>query len=244
MTAGPHGDVTPGRFADHQGTTSMLRPTTGLAALALLALVAACAPSTYGGAATIHGDGAATSQARATDPFRRIRVGEGLRLDARTGTARSVSVTAQPNLLPLIDTTVHDGELVVSLASRGIESGEPVTITVVAPDLDMVRLDTGAIGTLDVTAQMLELDVTGGATVAANGSVGSLDLHADVGGRAELSAVRVGDATVSIGGGGSATIAPDDSITGVVGNGGNLVLATRPAQVRVEVRQGGTMFED
>ncbi len=75
------------------------------------------------------------------------------------------------------------------------------------------------------------------------GTIRSLDLNADLGGSADLAGVRVDDATVSIGAGGSATIAPDASVTGTVGTGGNLVLATRPPEVRVDVRLGGRLID-
>jgi len=218
----------------------MLRPAM-VASMAILAL-AGCAP-VHGPAAAVQGEGPMTSESRATGPFHRIHVGDGLRLDARMSGTTSVSVAAQANLLPLISTTVADGELEVSLAARSVSSQEPLTVTVVTPALEDVRLDTGAAGTLDVTAPLLELDVTGGASVAASGWVGSLDLHADLGGSADLAGVRVDDATVSIEDGGRATVAADASVAGVVGPGGNLVLGARPPTIRLDVRDGGTLVD-
>src|SRR3954452_14245557 len=221
----------------------MSRPIAALAAIVIAGVAASCSPPTYGDATTIHGAGAVTSESRATTPFRRIRIGEGVRLDARTGSAGSVSVSGQANILPLIDTTVTGDELVVSLASPSIDSAEPLIVSIVTPELDAVRLDPGASGTLDVTTPALELDVTGGATVAGSGTIGTLDLHADVGGTADLSTARVQAATVSIEAGGSATLSPDESVRGIVATGGNLVLSARPPVMRVDVRQGGTMID-
>jgi hypothetical protein len=223
----------------------MARPILRLAlvAPALLLIAGGCTPSTYGLATTVEGQGAVTAETRATTPFRRIRVGDGVRLDARTGRAASVSVTAEASLLRLITTTVTDDELEVALAVHNVTTHEPMTVTVVTPELAAISLDAGASGTIDVSAPSLELEVTRGSSIAGSGSVHALDLHAGLGGSAELGGVHVDQATVSIDGGGQATIAADGSVAGVVGAGGNLVLATRPSRMRVDVRAGGTMLD-
>jgi hypothetical protein len=215
-------------------------------ALPILALaLAACtglAPraSTPG---TVQGEGAVTTEDRTTDAFENLSVGAGIRVEVTEGATLSVTLAAQPNLLPLISTLVTDGQLVVNVASPGFSTSEPVTLTVVAPDLRSVTLSGGAMGTLATTAtDALTLDVSGGAVLEATGTTRALALTASGGAQAHCGGLEAETATVTASGGAQAELNVVGELSGDVTAGATVRLTRKPASLDVTTGGGGLVI--
>jgi hypothetical protein len=192
---------------------------------------------------TIQGQGTVTTEDRTTDVFEHLSVGAGIRVDVTEGATVSVTLAAQPNLLPLISTRVTDGQLVVNVASPGFSTAEPVTLTVVAPDLRSMTLSGGATGTLATTTTgTLTLDVSGGAVLEATGTAQALALTVSGGAQAHLGGLEAEAATVTASGGAQAELNVVSELSGDVKAGATVRLTRQPASVDVTTGGGGIVI--
>jgi hypothetical protein len=188
------------------------------------------------------GQGTVTTEDRTTSEFQHLSVGGGLRVIVTAGSALSVTLAAQPNLLPLITTEVDGGQLVVNVNSPGISSSQPITLTATVPDLQSITLSGGANGTLTSTAADLGVDVSGGAWLEATGSATSLTLSASGGGQARLSDFIVQSASITLSGGAVAELNVVSDLSGTASEGANLRLTQRPTSLSVTT-SGGAIIQ-
>jgi hypothetical protein len=189
------------------------------------------------------GQGAVTSEDRTSSEFQHLSVGGGLRVVVTSGSPLSVTLSAQPNLLPLITTEVDGGQLVVNISSPGISSSQPITLTATVPDLQSMTLSGGANGTLQTTAADLGVDVSGGAWLEATGSAANLALSASGGGQARLSALVVQSASITLSGGAVAELNVVSDLSGTASEGANVRLTQRPTSLSVTT-SGGAIIQD
>ncbi|MEW6224570.1 MAG: DUF2807 domain-containing protein [Chloroflexota bacterium] len=210
----------------------------------LAAALAACAVAPRSAPpGPIQGAGAVTTEDRTTDAFEHVSVGAGIRVEVTEGAAVSVTLAAQPNLLPLISTEVSDGQLVVNVASPGFSTSEPVTLTVVAPALLSITLSGGATGTLATTSTgMLTLDVSGGAVLEATGTAEALALTASGGAQARLGGLEAQAATVTASGGAQAELNVVSELSGDVSAGATVRLTRQPGSMDVTTGSGGMVI--
>ncbi len=219
--------------------------TSALAMLPLLAALTGCGPGLPAQAtqaAPVVGTGELTTEDRTDADFQHLSVGGGLRVIVRAGSPASVTLSTQANLLPLVVTQVTDGQLIVNVAPPGISSREPVTLTVVVPDLRSITLSGGAVGTLDASTTELAIDVSGGAQLDATGRVGRLRLMASSGAQARLSGFVADSATVAMSGGSRAELNVVNDVSGTAGGGANLQLSQPPASMTVTT-SGGAIIQ-
>jgi Putative auto-transporter adhesin, head GIN domain len=210
----------------------------------LAAMLAGCSsmlPPLSSQVVPVRGEGMVTTVDRTAGEFRHVSVGGGLHVVATTGGGTSVTIAAQPNLLPLIVTDVKDGQLVVNVEAPGFSSSEPVTLTVVAPVLESLTLSGGASGTLDMVGATLAVDLSGGAVLSATGHVDSLGLTASGGARARLGELVAGAATIDASGGADAELTITGALTGTASGGATVHLAQKPASVEVTTSGGASV---
>lgn len=213
-----------------------------VASTTLVIGVAACAVSLLTSPATpVPGQGAVTSEDRTTTPFRQISVGVGMKVIVGTGSQTSVTLEAQPNLLPLITIEVQGDRLVVEAAPPGVTSTVPITLTIQMPELDAITLGEGATATVEDMGGPLAVDVSAGATIIAIGGVESLDVTASAGAVAKLGDLPAGSAAVALTGGSSAELHVTGAVTGTADAGSTLVLTQKPGSVDVKTTGGATV---
>lgn len=211
--------------------------TTGL----VIGLAACVLPPLSSQSTTVQGVGDVTSEDRTTAAFSHISVGAGMKVIVRAGADTSVTLAAQPNLLTLISTEVHDGQLVVAVAAPGIASVEPITLTIHLPELESITLSAGARGTIDVIGGPLTIDVSAGSAIKGIGDVESLMLTASSGATASLGEIRTGSAVVRLTGGSSAELHVIGAVTGTADAGSTLRLTDKPASVDVKTTGGASV---
>jgi hypothetical protein len=214
-----------------------------LAALCLLGVAAACSglPPKATPAGPVQGEGVVASEDRTTDDFQHLSAAAGMQVTVTSGSPASVTVAAQPNLLPLISTEVVDGQLIVNVAPPGLSSTEPVTLTVVVPDLRSITLSGGATGTFDVLGSELAVDVSAGAQLTGTGRTRSLTVTASSGGQADLGGLVADTAVIDLTGGSQADLTVVTALTGSADGGSTLRLTQTPASLDVKTSGGATV---
>ena len=215
-----------------------------LAMLSLLVALAACGsglPPQATQPLPVVGAGSIATEDRTTDAFQHVSVGAGMHVDITVGSPLQVKVSAQANLLPLIVTQVSDGQLIVNIAPPGISTSQPMTLTVIVPDLRSITLSGGATGSLDATATDLAIDVSGGAQLDAMGRASTLRLTTSSGAQARLSGLAVDSATVAMSAGSRAELNVTGGVSGTATEGANLLLSKPPASMTVTTSGGAVI---
>ncbi len=191
--------------------------------------------------APVRGEGEVIAQDRTSGDFQRLSVGGGLAVVASTGSPASVTLSAQPNLLPLVTTEVRDGQLIVNVSPPGFSATRPVTLTVVAPELRSITLSGGTTGALELVGMDLAIDLSGGAVLQATGRAESLAVTASGGARAKLGELAATSASVDLSGGAEAELDVTDSVDGTASGGATVRLTRQPASVDVTTSSGATV---
>ena len=169
----------------------------------------------------IAGVGAVTKELRDVGPFRAVKLSTNARVLVRQGKDDIVVVEAESNVLPLVETYVEDGTLVVEDSKHFKSDNAEVVITVrrissigttgdvavtaeglTAPSLSVSMGGTSAVTLKAVAVGKLRAALGGKSALKVSGVAD--DLSAEVGGTAALRATELAAKSVSVRGGGSA----------------------------------------
>ncbi|WP_229219773.1 head GIN domain-containing protein [Rugamonas fusca] len=159
----------------------------GMLAAALPAVNAAASPLAWFSGDRVQGSGNVTRQTRQVEHFTALSLSMGGNVEVRLGATEGVTIEADDNLLPLIETSVENGTLRIRPAKRDLQL-EPRTLKII------------------VQARTVErLTVAGSGTVTADGMHGR-NLAFDVAGSGGIKAYHLDGESVSMSLGGSGTL--------------------------------------
>lgn len=213
------------------------------------ALVGAAAPASAGlwpfKGEQVEGSGSIKRQARQVQHFTGVALELPGRLELRTGSAEGVTVEADDNLLPLIETVVEDGTLKVRPSKRNLNlRSRNMKIVVTARQVD--RLSLGGSGTIDADAlrgQRLQFDLGGSGKInvrniegesvsvtlggsgefrADGGTARKLSVSIGGSGDVDLGKVQTNDASISVGGSGDVTVWAKDALSLTIAGSGDV----------------------
>ncbi len=228
----------------------------------LLLLVGAATSAPRAEAAT-KGSGHAVTEARPIGEFDAIAISGSMKLDVRQSAKEALSVTADDNLLPLLETVV-DGRTLHVRFKRG-ESIYPrtpirVLVDVVklnavassgAGDINIDGLKTPLLklsisGSGDATLKALQTDalevrVAGSGDVRGDGVAKQLKLSIAGSGDVAFIDMLADDVTVSIAGSGDAKVTANKSLSATVAGSGDVQYRGSATAIRSSVMGSGTI---
>lgn len=208
----------------------------------LATVLAGCGVPLGSPQAGIVGEGEVQTESRELPPFSRISVAAGMKVIAGEEGTQSVSVSAQPNILPVIATEVVDGQLIVTIdAEDGISTALPISLTVKVPLIESVALSAGSVGYVEHTGGSLLVDVSAGAEITGIGDATDLTLTASTGAHAKLAELVAQSAAIAINDGATAELRVTGTLTGTADGGSTVILAAKPAAVDVTTSSGATV---
>lgn len=161
-------------------------------------------PWSFGGE-QVQGSGRIVKQERRVGNFNGLSLSLPGHVELRIGNTESVTIEADDNLLPLLETVVEDGTLEIRPARRNLNFRSK-SIRVVVQARSIERLALGGSGSIDadaLRARRLRVDIGGSGSVNLKG-VESEALSVAIGGSGDLKGGpgKVGTLSVSIGGSG------------------------------------------
>ncbi|TAG78596.1 MAG: hypothetical protein EAZ24_03700 [Burkholderiales bacterium] len=125
--------------------------------------------STWGfGLKTVVGSGKLASERRAVElPFSKIDIQDGLSATIRRAGAVNVSISADDNLISLVEVKVKDGVLIARIKpNSSLRTKNPMQLTIDTPTLESLRVQDGARATVDrISGAKATLRVSDGASV-------------------------------------------------------------------------------
>ena len=212
----------------------------GVALLALPLLVLA---------ETVSGNGVMRTQTRNVTGFKSIGLGIPARVEVKQGNTESVTIEADENLLPLIETKVNDGALEIKPVRRALSvSSKAIRIVVQAKQVE--GLSVGGSGTIvsdAIKSDKLELEIGGSGTVQIK-RVDAQSMEVAVGGSGD---VKVGGSAkkveVAIGGSGNvdaASLVSDEAEISIAGSGDTSIGVRKLLKVSIAGSGGITYTGD
>src|SRR5438105_6234549 len=211
---------------------------------ALFALLAGCLIAAPAFAETVKGNGVIRTQVRQASGFTGVGLGIRAKVEVKVGATEGVTVEADENLLPLIETTVHRGELQIKAARFNLNlDSKQIRIVVQAKQIDQLdiggsgsividavkgrslALEIGGSGTIDVKradVEKVSVDIGGSGDVKVAGAARRLNINIAGSGDTDARALLVDDVDINIAGAGDAVVAARTSIKVLVAGSGDV----------------------
>ncbi|KQQ89311.1 head GIN domain-containing protein [Massilia sp. Leaf139] len=248
-------------------TLSTIARRTLLAACIAASLAAtvqvAAAPWNWGGE-QVQGSGRIVKQVRQVSNFNGLSLGLPGQVELRIGNSEGLTIEADDNLLPLVETVVEGGILKIRPAKRNLNlqaSSKSIRIVVTARSIE--RLALGGSGSIDadaLRARKLDIDLGGSGSIklkgvesdtlavsvggsgdlqAAHGNVGKLAVSIGGSGDVDLGRVQTNSASVTIAGSGEATVWPRSELSATIAGSGDVNYYGDPQISKSTIGSGG-----
>ena len=234
-----------------------------------LALAALAVPAIAGlpalALAAITGSGRERTESRTLAPFEAISVSGPIELDIRQAEHQALSLTADDNVLPLVEAVVEPGRHGPTLSIRMKRGTSVHTRSPIKARIDVVRLTAlAAAGSGDLRVGALktpslnlsiagsgdarleglathsfETRIAGSGNVQAQGAAGRAVLSISGSGSVDLAPLAADDVTVSIAGSGDAKVTANKSLKVKIAGSGDVVWSGTAVDVKSSVAGSG-----
>jgi hypothetical protein len=210
------------------------------------------------------GSGMVATETRAVTGFQEIAVGGSMQVVLRQSGSEGVEVSADHNLLPLIETRVSDGTLHIGFKRNANHSSRnPVTVTVdlmaikalslggsgsvtganlKASKLSVTIGGSGGVTLTDVQLGALGVAMGGSGSFAASGRSAKLNISIGGSGGALTEQLDADDVSVAVGGSGGAVVKANRTLNASVAGSGDVVY-TGGAVVKASKAGSGTIIK-
>lgn len=244
----------------------------GAFALSVGLVTLAAAPALFAGdggwfGTSVTGSGRPATETRAVTDFRAIATAGSIDLAVRQTGREAVSVTADDNLVPLIETVVESGSGGRTLLVRwkkgvSVRPQGPVTVNVEVKDLvalsssgsgdiALQTLNTPALAlamsgsgdaVLDkLTTAELSVRIAGSGDVRGTGSATDLKISVAGSGDVALDQLAAEDVSVSIAGSGDVRVAANRGLRVAIAGSGDVAYTGNPATLKTSIAGSGTV---
>jgi len=214
------------------------------------------------GGEQVQGSGRIVKQARQVGNFKGLSLGVPGHLELRIGNTESVTIEADDNLMPLIETVIDNGMLKIRPTKRNLNL-ESKSIRVVVQARSIERLALGGSGSIEadpLRARKLDVDLGGSGSIklkgvesdtlavalggsgdlkAERGTVGKLSVSIGGSGDVDLGRVQANSASVTIAGSGEATVWPRNELSATIAGSGDVNYYGDPQVSKSTLGSGG-----
>lgn len=227
----------------------------------LLVLAAAMLGAPRADAAGVQGSGKVITDTRTIGEFDAIAISGAMNLSVRQGSKEALSVTADDNIVPLIETFVEGktlqvrmkkGEWVSGKATikvqvevaklQGVSSSGAGDIQIDGLKTPLLKLSIAGSGDAKLnalTTDALEVRVAGSGDVRGNGSAKMVKLSIAGSGDVALTDLIADDVTVSIAGSGDAQVTANKSLSATVAGSGDVKYSGNATAIKTSVMGSG-----
>jgi len=188
------------------------------------------------------GSGTPVTETVSITGFTSVSAAMGFRVEITESSTFSVRVTVDDNVVDKLRVTKTGDTLSLAL-DPGIYTFMSLRAVVTMPNIEGLELSGGSRGTISgfVGLASLDLELSGGSHVDADGSAGDLTVDASGGSTLDLEAFPVHDASITFSGGSSGTINLDGSLDADVSGGSRLWYVGNPTLGDIDTSGGATV---
>lgn len=203
-----------------------MKPTLFLAALALAATAAH--------ADDVRGSGHAATEKRAASGIHGVAMSIPGHLEVSQGGAEGVTITADDNVLPYLETTVEDGVLRVRTRDNtSLDLRTPVRVVVVASRIGKLALSgSGDIVASGIEVPALEVRIAGAGDAKLSGRAARLDARISGAGRVDAVKLAAQDAEIKVSGSGHVALTASRTLATRITGAGDVEYYGDPAVER------------
>jgi hypothetical protein len=187
------------------------------------------------------GDGRLAHERRTVGSVSAIDVSGPLEVNVLVGQAPSLEIDADSNLLPLIRTEVSAGTLRIWIEGN-VRSNNSLRVTYTVPSLTQARASgSGRLTISELNGAPFDFGKSGSGSVHLSGRVSRLDVQQSGSGELNASALRVGDANLTLNGSGRMSIGQvqGNALTANVHGSGSLQASGSVAALNAHVHGSG-----
>jgi hypothetical protein len=183
------------------------------------------------------------TETRNVEDFSGVRISDGTTATITFGQDQDLAITVNDNLSDRVRTEVRNGVLEVSLRNGNYRNID-LSVAIVIPDLDFLRVTDGAEATATGFDGLtdLQVEVSDGGDAEIEGSVEALDIVCSDAGDVEAFGLTARQCEVRVSDGADVYVTVTDLLTGRVSDGGDLFYRGQP-QLDVTTTDGGSVTD-
>ncbi|MGK9475958.1 head GIN domain-containing protein [Melioribacter sp. OK-6-Me] len=189
----------------------------------------------------IRGSGSLRTEMREIRNFQKIEVGGAYDIKIKCGEKESIEITAEENLLPLIETKVKQNRLIID-TRRSISPRKEIKIVVTVPELNYIGC-SGAnnIRVYNVDTEDFDVELSGAGNIEMDGRVKTL--HAEISGAGNFDAksLKAENVYISVSGAASARVYASKYLNASVSGVGSIDYYGDPEKTKTNVSGIGSI---
>jgi hypothetical protein len=192
---------------------------------------------------SVTGSGNVISEARNVTGFDSVALEGSGRVTISVGEGESVTVEADDNIVPLIETRVENGTLIITTRNNtNITTRNTVHINITLGSLKALYLrGSGEINASSVSGGSVEIQLPGSGNITVSGSADSLNISLPGSGNVICDGLKVKSATITLNGSGNITAYASESLDATLRGSGTIRYSGNPAQVNKSITGSGTI---
>ncbi len=212
-----------------------------LCSIAVLILAALACSTLSVGANSVTGSGKIVSESRNVSGFTAVELAGSADVAVTVGKAESVTVEADDNIVPLIETRVSNGKLVISQKpGTNLLTTSGVHVTVTMKSLDALTLSgSGKMDVSGMSGPQLAVDLPGSGNLTVTGTADRVIITLMGSGNVVCSGLKAHSADVNLQGSGNVMVYADQSLNAKLSGSGNIRYEGNPPQVTKSVTGSG-----
>jgi hypothetical protein len=189
------------------------------------------------------GSGKVAHETRSVSNFTSVVLEGSANVSISSGTTESVVVEADDNILPLIETTVKNGQLVIgNKPNTNITTVSPVKVTVTMKSLQSVTLSgSGNVTASGFSGDSLSVNLPGSGNITVTGTTNNLQIKLLGSGNIMCQGLQAKSAIVRLSGSGDIQVYASQSLDASILGSGSILYSGNPSQVNKSVSGSGSI---
>lgn len=214
-----------------------------LAALLLMSIACTSLTFTTGSRETVEGSGRIVSENRQVSGFQSIVLRGSADIKVQFGEIESLQIEGDDNILPLIDTRVQRGELIISTEpNTAISPSQPILIEVTMLSLEKVTLSgSGSFDVPELAEDTFDIDLPGSGMIVAAGTVEEVNITLGGSGTIICTDLAAETARVRLNGSGTINVYASDTLDARINGSGTITYSGDPPNVSQDVSGSGSI---
>jgi hypothetical protein len=187
----------------------------------------------------VNGRGHLRTEFRTTTPFSKIDSRIKANIKIIKSKIRNISITAQENLVPLIDLTERNGILVISTGGYEFTSDSTINITIYVPVIDEICLSGS--GTIYSECPAGSIKIPGNGVISCIGNTTQVSIEISGNGETNLQALKLKNCLVNITGNGIVHINASNKLEILIPGEGTVYYSGNP-EIRSSITGDGQVI--
>lgn len=189
----------------------------------------------------VRGNGKIKTQVRTIQSFDRLEVGGAFNIKVEVGKEPSLKIQAEENLLPLIKTSVINGNLIIE-TKKGLNPRKEIKILVTTPNINYVDVSgANSLQIFNIDEEMFEVNLSGAGSIYLNGKVEKLSADLSGAGSIDSKDLIANEVEISVSGAASADVFAKGKIDASVSGVGSINYYGNPKKVNSNVSGVGSI---